>query len=238
MFSWLLWFNVGGVNVTWSVCLTLTWLRIQSTATLKAWMEESCRSCENAEVRHLKRSSPSLWPRIRPLKLRFVAFVGWFSVCACSRAVKCCTEEPFSRSHILWPFPHSSALWLCWDFIEFINVFLGEALCICAKLFCRRFRVYMSIIQGGYSENVWRRAQLVKHACDKGRKHIPNVVLERLYVLSDQTQATWDSARKASASTTVTKPLTLLIYVLYSICSVWLLRFCYFHFFCWFYKKT
>lgn len=48
----------------------------------------------------------------------------------------------------------------------------------------------MSITQGGYSENVWRRAQLVKHACDKGRKHIPNVVLERLYVLSDQTQAT------------------------------------------------
>lgn len=108
-------------------------------------MEESCRSCENAEMRHLKMSSPSLWPSIRPLKLSFLAFVAWFSVCACSRAVKCCTEEPFSRSDILWPFPRSFALWLCWDFIEFINVFLGEAFCIRAKLFCRRFRVYMSM---------------------------------------------------------------------------------------------
>lgn len=108
-------------------------------------MEESCRSCENAEVRRQKLSSPSLWPRSRPLKLSFVAFVGWFSVCACSRAVKCCTEEPFSRSDILWPFPRTFALWLCWDFIEFINVFLGEAFCICAKLSCRWFRVYMSI---------------------------------------------------------------------------------------------
>lgn len=78
----------------------------------------------------------------------------------------------------------------------------------------------MRFTQEGYSENVWRRAQLVKEEFDKGRKHIPNVVLERLYVLSDQTQATPDSARKASASTTLAKPLKLLIYVLYMFCMV------------------
>lgn len=48
----------------------------------------------------------------------------------------------------------------------------------------------VAVTHQGYAENVWRRAQLVKRAVDKGRKHIPNVVLERLYVLSDQTQAT------------------------------------------------
>lgn len=59
-------FMVVMVSCWWSKCdviglsHTHTRIRIQSTAVLKApgW-RKSCRSCENAEVRHLKLSSPS-----------------------------------------------------------------------------------------------------------------------------------------------------------------------------------
>lgn len=61
------------------------------------------RNMESSRGEACERVFPSPWPRVRPLKLSLVASVGWFSVCACSRAVTC-------RSDLLWPFPSGFAL--------------------------------------------------------------------------------------------------------------------------------
>lgn len=132
------------------------------------------------------------------------------------------------------PFPPSFALWLCWDFIGFINVLLGEAfLHMCQTFPCRRLQVFMSVSAIGHC--VTHRMSGTAGQTWVGS--IPKVVLKRLHVLSDQTQATWDSARQARASATAAK-LPWCYLSMYCICSIWLLCFCYFSFFCWFYKRN
>lgn len=115
------------------------------------------------------------------------------------------------------PFPRSFALWLCWDFIDFINVLLGEAFCICAKPFpCRRLQVFMSVsaighyvTHSGDPENVWHSWSNMggKHSKGSAEASVCPVRPNSGYMRLSQTGEGVGDGGEA--------PLMLLIYVLY-----------------------
>lgn len=149
MFSWVLWFNVGGVNVTWLVYLTLAPGSESKTpqVTKSTRMEKSGKSCENRR-RSVWNCLPLHCVCASDLRsfvlLHLLVGFQFVPVAVLYSAV----QRILTADHTInQPFPRSFALWLCWDFIDFINVLLGEAFSICAKPFladdCRCLWVYL-----------------------------------------------------------------------------------------------